>query len=427
VIKRALLVLLVAGFAFAVVLAVALAPGAVIRHRPPERPIVLPGTSVVAASLVRVSKGAQATAANPKQGQVTVPFSVASEDGSIKINGQPFFPIITWAQSAAEVQNNVDIGINVFMGVDGNAQELSNAITGRAYEVPGYGVSEPSGPQPEGTIGYHLPDEADGYGILPYELPITRRVERTGRLIFQTLTVHYSSQQSKLEVLQRDGTMTVIDDAVYREYMNNADVLLTAVYPRAHTCNAPGLKDVSSIYYYQRELQKQAGTRPTGQWLEVNQIEGRCGSDPISSAQTRQEAFLAIAGRADALGYFTYGWPGGVVQHFDVRPEVAEGLANLSREIQELAPVLLSRDLPFVSGPNDPIKIGGRRYKGNDYLIAVNSTDHPVTWRRKLTAINLGNQTLSEYWTNQRIQVRNGVIAAKFASEEVRLFRWRTL
>jgi hypothetical protein len=92
-----------------------------------------------------------------------------------------------------------------------------------------------------------------------------------------------------------------------------------------------------------------AGGRPTFQWIETGSLEGVCGQ-PVTPATVRAEAWLAIAGGARGLGYFTYGWPEGRAQSFAVAPEIADELVRTSGRIQQLAPMLLSPSLLVASG-----------------------------------------------------------------------------
>lgn len=388
-------------------------------YRRVERAGVWLGAMVVSASLVA---GNLSPSAKGEMGSLRVKESprVASKGGVIEIEKQPFFPIMSWAQSPAEVEDNLSIGINAFMGADGNQRRLASEIDGRAYVIPRYIDAEQEKQHYFGEIGWHLPDEADGYGILPSELPRTRRVQETGKLIFQTLTYHYSSREAKIQ--RADGR--IIDNDDYRDYINNADVVGTDLYPMAHSCDH---LTASDVYHYQKELEGMTDDKPTYQWIEVNQVGGDCGDDPVTPAITRAESYLAVAGGADGLGYFTYGWEKSKMDRFDVKPEMHKALKNLSDEIEALTPMLLAPELPFVSGRKDPIKIGGRSYRGEYYMIAVNSSDDLVDWRRKLSSTDLGNQRIAVYGETRVVRAKNGWISDTLEPYQVRIYHWKPL
>jgi hypothetical protein len=377
---------------------------------------------VAASSMVLAASNLSTNASAETNGQkVKESPRVNLANGTIKIEGKPFFPIMSWAQSQTEVEDNLDIGVNTFMGVDGNQQKLVDEIDGRAYVVSRFIDDNKSKQNYYGEIGQHLPDEADGYGILPEDLPKTRRVEETGRLIFQTLTFHYSAQEAK--ITRKDGR--VITDSDYRDYINNADVIGTDLYPMSHGCLNPNFGNKpGGVYDYQKELTELAGSKPTYQWIEVNQIEGDCGDNPVTPQITRAEVYLAIAGGADGIGYFTYGWDKGKMNRFDVDSAMRITLKKLSREIETLTPVLLAPEIPIAAGKKAAIKIGGRDYKGEYYMLAVNSTNQPVIWNRKLTNLDLGNQKLAIYNSKQFVKAKNGWVSDRFEPYEVKIYHW---
>ena len=107
------------------------------------------------------------------------------------------------------------------------------------------------------AIGYALPDEPDGNGLLPAtadpargtRLPNTLRAVKTGKLIVQTITSHFMKERPKF-----DG----IGDAEYLGYIRNADVVLTDIYPFAHGCVERGHLAVDGL----RRDGRAEGARP---------------------------------------------------------------------------------------------------------------------------------------------------------------------
>lgn len=301
------------------------------------------------------------------------PITASTKGSGIRLDGKPFFPIMSWGQCASEVEENLTLGINVFMGSSCNEEELVKAIGGRAYFVSDYknGNNLPSYPN---LIGYYLPDEPDGYKIPFNSLPRTERVAETGRLIFETFTAQFAVS---------GGPLT---EGEYLTFFDNLDMIGFDLYPLAYHCRSSWIS-LASVYDYQRRLVRLTKGKPTYQWIEVNPLEGNCGANPVSPTTVRTEAWLAIAGGATGLGYFTHAWPGGIGnwKHFDVAPEITSAVARTNNEIQNLTPVLLATQLPSIySAPGDPIKVGGRRYQGRTYIIAVNATAKTISWSRQL-------------------------------------------
>ncbi len=131
------------------------------------------------------------------------------------------------------------------------------------------------------------------------------------------------------------------------------------------------------MYDEQRELAWLAAPRATFQWIEVNDLQGRCGRGVVTPATIQAESWLAIAGGATALGFFTNGGPSRPLEPFSVSPDNRTAVAQTSTEIRDLADVLLSPQV--AAQASAPICIGARRAGGRTWLIAVNPTPERVT------------------------------------------------
>jgi hypothetical protein len=173
----------------------------------------------------------------------------------VLIGGVPQFLIgVGWTTPAA-VPRALTLGIGILQENGPGATQLaiSQAVGLKGFIVPGYSLKHLHAHYPN-AIGYSLPDEPDGNGLLPatadadagQRLPYTERARSTGVLIVQTLTSHLMSTMPKW-----DG----IDDAGYPAYIANADLVLTAVYPFAHGCADHSLS-LSMVYDAMVELKK---------------------------------------------------------------------------------------------------------------------------------------------------------------------------
>src|SRR3970282_2802662 len=79
----------------------------------------------------------------------------------ITVDGDPFFPILSWGQCAGDVDENLSIGVTVFMGYSPCGpqaeEDLVESATGRALTVMPIGSVL-------GSLGWHQMDEPDGHG-----------------------------------------------------------------------------------------------------------------------------------------------------------------------------------------------------------------------------------------------------------------------
>jgi hypothetical protein len=110
--------------------------------------------------------------AGPLSGSLTTAAAPASArfgtDGArITENGSLFFPVLSYEQCAATIARALAVGINMFV------------------QVPYTGCTQPAGVTPPYVLGdaydtrqgagWYLPDEPDGWGITPDQMPKQRR------------------------------------------------------------------------------------------------------------------------------------------------------------------------------------------------------------------------------------------------------------
>ena len=331
--------------------------------------------------------------------------AVSTAGSAIVVDGRPYFPVFTWAACPQDVDGDLAIGITVFMehgaGCGSEADFLA-ALGQRAYYVPSVGGGLEGDPR---LLGYTQPDEPDSHGIGPTQLE-----DVPGRISFLTLTTGF------IRALPRYADSAARD--LYGAYRAKADMFGVAVYPLSHLC---GVTALASIYEIQRDLVAFATGKPTFQWLEAGDLEGACGA-PITPQAARAEAWLAVAGGARGLGWFTYGWPDGRAQSFAIADDVAASIAETDAQIQSLATVLLSPSVRMSASTRaEPVKLGARAHAGRIYVIAVNSYDLPVRW--SATGLpGLGKQRVTVVGEGRTLVARAGRLADAFAPLGVHVY-----
>jgi hypothetical protein len=340
-----------------------------------------PGVKILSAALFVALVGA--TSSHEAQ---RVPRATTATDGTVLIGGVPQFLIGAGWPTPAAVPRALTLGIGVLQENGPGATQLaiSKAVGSKGYVVPGYSLKQLHAHY-RNAIGYSLPDEPDGNGLLPAtadpdagnRVPYTQRAGKTGVLIMQTLTSHFMDEMPKW-----DG----IGDAEYRAYIANADVVLTDVYPFAHGC-ADRFLSLSMVYDAMVELKKLAPSKAVGEWIETGPIEGYCGPDPVSSPAARAEAWAAVAGGAQSLFWFTHTFTKGRWDDFDVSWEMGDAIATTNAELERYSKIVLGRrDADIVSTREDSIKVGLRSVGGRSYLIAVNLSGDAVDLGRDVAA-----------------------------------------
>ncbi len=360
-----------------------------------------------------------------------VPRATTDRDGTVLIGGVPQFLIGVGWPTVAAVPRALALGIEILQDNGPGATQLaiSQAVGSKGWVVPGYSLKHLHSNY-RNMIGYSLPDEPDGNGLLPAtadpdagkRVPYTERAGKTGVLIMQTLTNHFMSAMPKW-----DG----IGDAEYRAYIANADVVLTAVYPFAHGCADRSLS-LSMVYDAMVELKKLAPSKAVGEWIETGPIEGYCGPEPVSSPAARAEAWAAVAGGAQSLFWFTHTFTRGWWDDFDVSWEMGDTIATTNAELQRYSTIILGhRDADVVSTPEDPIKVGLRSVGGRFYLIAVNLSGDAVglgrdpaarAWWPKVPGLTY--QGVHELTTGATATAQAGRFADTIPAFGVRIYSW---
>ena len=116
------------------------------------------------------------------------------------------------------------------------------------------------------------------------------------------------------------------------------------------------------------------------------------------AARLRAEIWLAIAGGAKHINYFTWRG-GGEWRSFDVTPEIEEEIAAQNRLINLLAEPLLSREIPVKTRQDSPVRASARLHEGSLYVVTVNSSEEPVTTSFSVDGLDT---TRAEVWQENR-------------------------
>jgi hypothetical protein len=314
-----------------------------------------PGTPYVAEIAAVDAWGRTATAVlrfeTPRETTAPAP---AIRGDVITFDDEPVFLRLLWGECADAGGGAAPAGITTVMtpSCDAAGDEPSTSTI-----VP----AEHAGPLPPGAIGRFYRDEWDTF------LPNDVRVEDLraavpvpdDELTFLTLTNHFYSHAEPLS--QGRG--------MYPALTALADVVGFDLYPLQVWCRDD---ELDHVFLAQQELERMVGAKPTYQWIEVRAME-HCPQKldlAPTAATVRAETWLAVAGGADAVGYFPRTWS----------PEVGGELARTNRELTELAPALLAADAHATSDVG-AVRVGARILDGALYVIAVNVTRAPATAR----------------------------------------------
>jgi Purple acid Phosphatase, N-terminal domain len=283
-------------------------------------------------------------------------------DGThITADGSLFFPVLSYEQCTQTIDRALAIGVNTFVQVP------FTGCTQPADMTPPYVLSDDY--KESDGVGWYLPDEPDGWGITPDEMPQLPAAGTTGRLRVLNVSQHFFSGQAPIN--------DQFDRNDYKRFAADADVVGFDMYPIVKFCGRVSLLE---MFRAQRELMTiYAPGKPTFQWIETSRMTGECPTIAISPEIVNAETWLAATGGACGIGYFTNSWTGDLWNRWDFDPGVEAALPAIVARVQRLAPVLCAAYRDVVVPWNGTIAASARELNGALYVLAVNSSDRATT------------------------------------------------
>jgi len=319
-------------------------------------------------------------AAAPSAVQATI------EDGTIRVDGGAFFPLIAWLQCADRWPASIAEGIDLFGG--NQCTGLASLAEGVAGKALAAGTSDDPPVDAPGLLGWFYPDEADARGLTGDSLPAAQPGLR-----FLTLTQHFFAGAAPLP----SGR------GMYPGLVAKADVVGFDLYPLQILCRRDFL---AADYDAQSALVALAPGKPTFQWIEVREMS--CPTVPVTPATIRAESWLAIAGGAHGLGFFPNDWDadtGAVIQ-------------GIARRIRQLEPALLEPAVPVsLETSSADVRASARRYHGVLYVIAVNAGTQAAAIR-----VRVAGGPVELAGSGRSLPVSGGAFSDRLAPLAVRIY-----
>lgn len=293
--------------------------------------------------------------------------ALAVSGGHLTAGSSPFFPILTSYQCGATAQAAAAAGVNLFVEQPYTACSRAQP-NDFALDPPPAGVSVLSDDYTDESpgAGWYLPDEPDALGLTAPELP---QPATPGKLRFLNFSQHFFSSQA----LIRPG----YDRGEYTRLAAAADVVGFDLYPIVKFCGRVPLLDV---YRAQQQLATTyAPGKPTFQWIETGSMTGECPTIAVTPTIANAEAWLAVAGGAVGIGWFTSGWTSDGWNRWEVSDAMLTQMAATDAQLQTLAPVLLASVGTVATPVGSSVAASSRTLDGKLYVIAVNASAAPTT------------------------------------------------
>jgi len=377
-----------------------------------------PGSTYELRPHVRLVRGGAAsgptlTVETPRvRGPVT---TAVGRDGSILLDGVPFFPIMQWLQCPSSFATNVALGVDVFLGKgcsdNPDATEVAQLASLGAFSVLPFDAAVQDKP---GLFGWHFDDEPDGNGEPPTAVAQQFRRNRTEdprHVNFLTVESNFYSRMSPPAISGGDRS-------VYRGYASTTDVLGFDLYPIYGWCRPDWISWVGAA---QRQLvDDYAGGRPTYQWIEATATSGRfCKGPGPTATEVRAEVWMAVVNGAKAIGYFTHSWTPDYSQ-FRVTRSVQAEMQRTDGQLRELTPVLLGRETRVRVAGTAAVEATARSYGGATYVLAVNTSRSPQ--RATFTVAAPAARSAGVIDEGRSVRISHGSLSDAFAPLQVHLY-----
>ena len=287
-----------------------------------------------------------ATTLNFRTAAAPTSVSASTDNGTIRVNGGAFFPLISWKACPDHWALSVADGINLFGGNE--CTGLSALTAGIAGQALAAGTAEDAPADAPSLIGWFYPDEADARGL-------TTLAPSGAGLHLLTLTQHFFSGAAPLPAGR----------GMYPGLISAADVVGFDLYPLQELCRPDFL---AADFDAQQQLVALAGGKPTFQWIEVREM--KCPNVPVTNATIRAESWLALAAGAHGLGFFPNDW----------NAQTGAAIASVAARVRQLEPALLEPAEPVqVESSSPDVRASARSFHGARYVFVVNAGTAPAS------------------------------------------------
>ena len=367
-----------------------------------------------------------------------VPQAELRDDGTVLIDGKPFFPIGIYGVKPCPANGQdwdnamkglKEAGFNVVQTYSTPRAKFLDAAAKAGLKV----INRPRMPEDREFESYRSRPE-----ILAWYLGDDTSGHCTPMVLRDRMDAMKGADGRRL-TCQADGT-----SSVYRDYAAGTDIFIPEIYP-IRGGDAQNVRDgmarVSNNLRLARKSAREAGLTTRSVWALMQQFKGWTNWKRFP---TKDElfcsSFSALASGANGIMWYTYsGGPSkfnkNVMNYGAIDdPERWAELKELVSRINEIKGVLLERtpaDQPVVTvkrGPakdivdNPSIVTLLKRHAGAVYVIAVNDTPEAVTADLRIPGAAEKGEAL---WEGRAVSAPKGILSETFAPLAVHVYRFQ--
>jgi hypothetical protein len=294
----------------------------------------------------------------------------------LRVNGKPFFPLSSWAQSPSHFGLLRSLGFNTFCG--GNARSNCDAASKvGGYVMPGFNQSVKGHPALLAQIQGDEPDLGFDKGKPRKTAEAVVESYKRLRSMDDTRPILLNLTSSFMVNGGGSGNRPAAErNAYYEVVVNGGDIVSFDVYP------IYGWNLEDKLYWVAdgvKELRAYAGpAKPVFTCIETSKgsrwITYERQKD-VKPEHTRAEVWMAIIRGATGIIYFTHAWHPSFTE-FAPTPEMQAELKRLNEQITRLAPAILAdpaKEQVSISLAGDlKGEVLAKQYDGFLYLFANN-------------------------------------------------------
>jgi len=346
----------------------------------------------------------------------------------LRVNGKPFFPLMSWAQSPRRFPQLRALGFNAFCG--GKAKETCEAAQkAGGYAMPGFDealaghsalLAWTQGDEPDLGFDKGKPRKTAEEVVESYR---KLKEKDAARPIFQNLTSGFMESGPDAKKRTKEERK-----AYYGVLAAGADLFGFDIYP-IYGWNHD--QDLIWVADGVRDLRELAGpAKPVIAFIETSKGSKWIGADrqkDVKPVDTRAEVWMAIIRGATGIAYFTHAW---VPEFTEFRPdeEMQKELKRTNEQIARFAPVLLSGpsrtkvSISFEGGL--PGEVMARDFEGRTHLFANNLDMARKSGTATISAEGLKKGTAIEVIDeNRRLVAEDGKFTDEFGPLAVHFYR----
>jgi hypothetical protein len=350
---------------------------------------------------------AGATPEPPEPPALTAGASATARGLVVRSDG--FFPVMLIDQcTGSQVRQARTLGVNLILDAScrGLAPKQQLAMIGphalAVLPIAGRAV------RGSGLVGWTYPDEPEGNGWTPAEL---RRAHPYVRGNPDGLVTFVTTGPGFFRSPYRD---VGVSPEVYAKFAGLADFAGFDLYPLSH-CQS----DLGAVYDAQRAFARLAKGTPTFQWIETGPIRPTyCGGFSMTPAELKAEVWLAVAGGARGIGYFTHTWSP-AHRAFDVSPPLRHSMWEINSVLSGVKPGLIGETV-ISAADSSAIKLVARSGGGKTYVFAVNHERAPLAAQLRVPALR--NGSLQVFGEHRSVRVVNHNVDDHFGPLAVHVY-----